>query len=1025
MNVNNFKNKIYRIVSLLLAVSITLSCALFDQVITPVGDQHALTETPNEFPDVIIEKYVSDEDGSVTITKGADSVIFSIFDIFDPVKKLSGINLSILYDDYHTLVHFEDPTEKYLPKFISPPTIFGVEQRDISLVPANDEGYIFSKPVEVEIELEETDFIKQLPLNELMIFIQENYNDENVIMFLIDDPESLNEDVIVNLYSSPIDKVLYAHILPEQRSSIMDWTATPAYAEPITIGVVLTFLGKAILHLIHVALIIDHMTVPVGGPEDSYFENEIVTYPEGEEPIKVITVNFSGNPNVCPAVEIPPAIDVVLVIDVSGSMSGARLAAAKSSAIKFINKLNPETDRVGLVSFTDEATILSNLSENLDSLANMVGGLEANGGTAIDEGLSSGHSIMQNGSRPEAQQVVVLLSDGQSDPEEAREAANQIKSDNITLLTVGVGEGTDQALLSNLASTSIDYLFSSTNQGLRELFDETAQRLITGRIVARDVSIQLQIDTENYAFVNSMLPEDTLINSPANVEWHIPVLYEGYEISRPVVVRQLSVGNTPIGTVQINYAECQEGPQVILDPEIIQEGVSKSDILSDEVLQKGSTSSGTLDAYDAKGFALDIQEPGLYSVVVEGAGSEIPPEIFTGNGEEYLYPLYTLTNENNSTSFLPTNNGKLLKPSLLTEGRTSVFYVENPMMYWFYLQSNSADDSGDYSVSIVEGAIDNPPDYQVGVDEISVPLNVSETKVYDLLGAGEGDTITFFSDHSNEDGWTTVSVVSLDGEYSRMKYYIYEREGPARTYVVEIMGEGPYKLLFRGDEGQAELRSEVADVLLMNSGNLQLGDSIDSTLESGHVDAWSFEGYVGDGVIITMNREEGGRLTLLGPEVDDRYIDVTTSAYQDTVTIGPMELPVQGEYMIVVRSDFYAENGGVYSLSLEAVNLPDVVNETITPDENKIRTLIGGREDKYTFEGLQGQIVTIDLSTENWNMNPILKLIGPNDVSVMETETYYEQIIFGPLELPENGVYTIIVGGSLLGGEYELNLVLE
>ena len=55
------------------------------------------------------------------------------------------------------------------------------------------------------------------------------------------------------------------------------------------------------------------------------------------------------------------AADFVLLVDVSGSMSGQKLAAAKDALLKISDMFNPG-DRVSLVAFSDSAQQLSPLS---------------------------------------------------------------------------------------------------------------------------------------------------------------------------------------------------------------------------------------------------------------------------------------------------------------------------------------------------------------------------------------------------------------------------------------------------------------------------------------------------------------------------------------------------------------------------------------------------------------------------------------------------------------------------------------
>jgi uncharacterized protein YegL len=754
-----------------------------------------------------------------------------------------------------------------------------------------------------------------------------------------------------------------------------------------------------------------------------YYCSEVST-----EQVKITQVRFSLDPASCPVLENPPVVDVVLVIDVSGSMEGSRLAAAKSSANNFISQLNPETDRVGLVSFESSASQLSDLTGDFASVSALINGLESSGGTAIDAGLTAGHAVIQNASRPEAERVVMLLTDGGSDPAPARAAADLIKADGITLLTVGVGPGTDQALLQSLASNPADALFSNTNQGLQVLFDETAKRL-TGRFLARDVSMTLQVDTRNYAVIDSMLTNGAVMASRDRIEWSVPYVFEGQGALRPVVLRPLNANNEPLGTLQVTYNQCYDGPQVVVDPEVVEINASNLTNLSGDVLSAGTTFNGSLEPFKSFGYLMEVQEPGLYSVIVNGAGSELAPEVTTDNGDTILYPLYTYGEVQPSSSLPPVSAGKLLKPSLSTvTDRTSVFLVKDPMMFWLQLLSNSPEDSGSFSISMMAGAVDDPPDYQVG-EELTTPMVRGQAKVYDLLGVKQGDTITIVTNHSVENSQAYASIVSLDGEYALAKYYMSyygsDQDSSKFTRVYEILGEGPYKLVFTAPDGDAYLKADMGDALANNSGSIQYGQTVDATLQAERVDTWYFQPNPGDGLKFTLKRQNSGYLYLYGPKFEDKYIYAQAYGYEGEVILGPFEVPVEGEYTIVVQD--YSQDNSPYQLTLEVVALPEPTNQPITSGETVNGTLIGGRQDQYTFEGLSGQTITVHLTAaeDAWYLYPEMKLLGPDGEVIMETQTYYQEILWGPLELLADGTYTLLVSGSMQSGTYDLSLEIS
>ena len=111
------------------------------------------------------------------------------------------------------------------------------------------------------------------------------------------------------------------------------------------------------------------------------------------------------------AVEAVPSddLEVVLVLDVSGSMTGSPLSAAQSAALSFIDEM-PRGVRVAVVTFANTTAVASSFTSDADSTAAAVLGLNAAGETALYDGLLIAAEQFDPTSR--ARRIVILLSDG-------------------------------------------------------------------------------------------------------------------------------------------------------------------------------------------------------------------------------------------------------------------------------------------------------------------------------------------------------------------------------------------------------------------------------------------------------------------------------------------------------------------------------------------------------------------------------------------------------------------------------------
>lgn len=140
---------------------------------------------------------------------------------------------------------------------------------------------------------------------------------------------------------------------------------------------------------------------------------------------------------------------VMLAIDVSGSMQATdvqpnRLEAARTASRTLIDNL-PGNARVGLVSFNGRATLDAPLTDNRDQVRAALDALDANGSTAIGDGLSlaldqvaPGPQAASPARRPPA--LIVLLTDGASNAgADPLEAARRARTAGVPVATVGIG----------------------------------------------------------------------------------------------------------------------------------------------------------------------------------------------------------------------------------------------------------------------------------------------------------------------------------------------------------------------------------------------------------------------------------------------------------------------------------------------------------------------------------------------------------------------------------------------------------
>jgi tight adherence protein B len=102
-------------------------------------------------------------------------------------------------------------------------------------------------------------------------------------------------------------------------------------------------------------------------------------------------------------------MEIVLVMDTSGSMAGPPLDQAKAAAIEFLDRLPATSTNFAVVGFGSEPTVLAEMGASREDLVTALESLEANGETALYDAVVEGAGLF---TEAEANKAVVVLTDG-------------------------------------------------------------------------------------------------------------------------------------------------------------------------------------------------------------------------------------------------------------------------------------------------------------------------------------------------------------------------------------------------------------------------------------------------------------------------------------------------------------------------------------------------------------------------------------------------------------------------------------
>ncbi|QSQ21224.1 VWA domain-containing protein [Pyxidicoccus parkwayensis] len=192
-------------------------------------------------------------------------------------------------------------------------------------------------------------------------------------------------------------------------------------------------------------------------------------------------------------------VNLALVIDRSGSMSGQKLADAKRAALELVRRLTPE-DRLAFVDYgTDVRALPSRLvtPEVQEELVRTISALQDDGSTNMSGGLTEAARAL----RPYLSQFrvsrAILLSDGQPTtgmvrPEELYTLTRSLRDEGITVSALGVGGDFHEVLMRGMAEQGGGFSgFIDDSAKLAEVFSRELDQATS--TVARRVELELRL----------------------------------------------------------------------------------------------------------------------------------------------------------------------------------------------------------------------------------------------------------------------------------------------------------------------------------------------------------------------------------------------------------------------------------------------------------------------------------------------------------------------------------------------------
>ena len=193
-----------------------------------------------------------------------------------------------------------------------------------------------------------------------------------------------------------------------------------------------------------------------------------------------------------------PPVNVAIVLDRSGSMSGEKMQKAREAALAAVERLGAE-DIVSLVVYDDTVDVLvpATKAQDKEALRRAIRRIRSGGSTALFAGVSKGAHEVRKFLDANRISRVVLVSDGLANVGPSSVGAlgdlgASLMKEGISVTTVGLGLGYNEDLMVALAGRSDgNHAFAENATDLARIFDHELGDLLS--VVARNVTVEIRL----------------------------------------------------------------------------------------------------------------------------------------------------------------------------------------------------------------------------------------------------------------------------------------------------------------------------------------------------------------------------------------------------------------------------------------------------------------------------------------------------------------------------------------------------